>query len=201
MLLIALTGNIASGKSEVARIFADLGATVIDADDLAREAVRPGSPGLEAIASRWGTHVLNADGSLNRTALRSIIFASEADRHALNAIVHPEVKRLRDGLVAEASARGDAVVVSAIPLLFEVGLEKDFDRVILVDAPDDVRRSRLVHRRGLSTAEAQRMMDAQMPASAKRPHAHVVIENVGDLMALRRAVERVWKDLTTDAAS
>lgn len=200
LLLIALTGNIASGKSEVARIFADLGATVIDSDDLAREAVRPGSPGLEAIASRWGKRVLNADGSLNRKALRSIVFTSKADRQALNAIVHPEVKRLRNELVAEARARGDTVVVSAIPLLFEAGLEKEFDRIILVDAPDDVRRSRLVNRRGLSTAEAQRMMDAQMPASAKRARAHIVIENAGDLKALRRAVEHVWNDLMTDAA-
>lgn len=199
LLLVALTGNIASGKSEVARIFADLGATVIDADDLAREAVQPASPALHAIVSRWGRSVLNADGSLNRAALRSIIFSSETERLALNAIVHPEVKRLRDGLVAEARARGDPVVVSAIPLLFEVGLEKDFDKIILVDAPDDVRRSRLVHRRGLSTSEAQRMMDAQMPASAKRSRAHIVIENERDLKALRRAVEQVWKDLTNGA--
>ena len=200
MLLIALTGNIASGKSEVSRIFADLGATVIDADELARDAVRPGSPALDAIVSRWGKRVLNADGSLNRAALRATVFSSEDERQALNHIVHPEVKRLRDELVAEARARGDAVVVSAIPLLFEVGMEKDFDRVILVDAPDDVRRSRLVHRRGLSAAEAQRMMDAQMPASAKRSRAHIVIENEHDLKALRRAVERVWNDLTAEAA-
>jgi dephospho-CoA kinase len=200
VLLVALTGNIASGKSEVARIFADLGATVIDADDLARDAVVPGSRALEAIVSRWGTRVLNNDGSLNRAALRSIIFSSDADREALNAIVHPEVKRLRDGLVEEARVRGDAVVVSAIPLLYEVGLEGEYDRVILVDAPDDVRLSRLVHRRGLTPAEARRMMDAQMPASAKRSRAHVVIENENDLKALRRAVERVWKDLTAEAA-
>ena len=200
LLLVALTGNIASGKSEVGRIFADLGATVIDADELARDAVRPGSPALDAIVSRWGKRVLNADGSLNRAALRTTIFSSEAERQALNAIVHPEVKRLRDELVAEARARGDAVVVSAIPLLFEVGMEKEFDRVILVDAPDDVRLSRLVHRRGLSAAEARRMMDAQMPASAKRSRAHIVIENEHDLKALRRAVERVWNDLTAEAA-
>jgi dephospho-CoA kinase len=200
VLLVALTGNIASGKSEVARIFADLGATVIDADDLARDAVVPGSPALEAIAARWGKRVLNSDGSLNRAALRSIIFSSDTDREALNAIVHPEVKRLRDGFVDEARARGDAVVVSAIPLLYEVGLENEYDRVILVDAPDDVRLSRLVYRRGLTPAEARRMMNAQMPASAKRSRAHIVIENENDLMALRRAVERVWKDLTAEAA-
>ena len=200
MLLIALTGNIASGKSEVARIFADLGATVIDADELARDAVRPDSPALAAIVSRWGNRVLSPDGSLNRAALRSIVFSSDSERAALNAIVHPEVKRLRNQLVAEARGRGDTIVVSAIPLLFEVGMEKEFDRVILVDAPDDVRLSRLVHRRGLSTAEAQRMMAAQMPASAKRPRADIVIENHHDLKALRRAVERVWHDLSAEAS-
>ena len=200
LLLIALTGNIASGKSEVGRIFADLGATVIDADELSRHAVRPGSAALDAIVSRWGKRVLNTDGSLNRALLRSIVFASDADRQALNAIVHPEVKRLRDERVAEARARGDAVVVSAIPLLFEVGLEKDFDRVVLVDAPDDIRLARLVRRRDLSAADARRMMDAQMPASAKRSRAHIIIDNDRDLKALRRAVERVWNDLTAEAA-
>ena len=200
MLLIALTGNVASGKTEVARILADLGATVIDADELAREAVRPGSEALQAIVARWGDRILNPDGTLNRAALRTIVFANDQDRADLNAIVHPEVRRLRDELVEEAKARGDAVVVSAIPLLFETGMEREFDRVILVDAPDDVRLSRLVRRRGLSTNEARRIMAAQTPAAEKRARADLVIENDADLKALRRAVERVWKDLT-DAAN
>jgi dephospho-CoA kinase len=199
VLLIALTGNVASGKTEVARILADLGATVIDADELAREAVRPGSRALNAIAARWGDRILNPDGTLNRAALRAIVFANDQDRADLNAIVHPEVRRLRDGLVEEAKARGDAVVVSAIPLLFETGMEREFDRVILVDAPDDLRLSRLVRRRGLSTVEARRIMAAQMPAADKRARSDVVIENDADLKALRRAVERVWKDLTDSA--
>jgi dephospho-CoA kinase len=201
VLLIGLTGNIASGKSEVARIFADLGATVIDADELSRDAVQPGSPALGAIVARWGDRMLNADGTLNRAALRSIVFSSDEDRQALNEIVHPEVGRLRDLLISEARTRGDAVVVSAIPLLFEAGLEKEFDRIILVDAPDDVRLSRLVHRRGLSAAEARRMMNAQFPASEKRSRAHIIIENEHDLKALRRAVERVWHELTDQAAT
>lgn len=201
MLLIGLTGNIASGKSEVARIFADLGATVIDADELSRDAVQPGSLALGAIVARWGDQMLNADGTLNRSALRSIVFSNDEDRQALNEIVHPEVGRLRDLLIGEARTRGDAVVVSAIPLLFEAGLEKEFDRIILVDAPDDVRLSRLVHRRGLSAVEARRMMDAQIPAAEKRSRAHVIIENEHDLKALRRAVERVWHELTDQAAT
>ena len=196
MLLIGLTGNIASGKSEVARIFSDLGATVIDADELAREVVEPGTPALAAVVARWGDKVLNRDGTLNRAALRAVVFADPAEREALNAIIHPEVKRRRDQLVAEARARGDRVVVSAIPLLYETGLEADFDQVILVDAPDKVRLGRLVHHRGLSAAEAGRMMAAQMPASAKRAKANIVIDNDGDLKMLRRAVERAWHRLT-----
>jgi dephospho-CoA kinase len=199
VLLIGLTGNIGSGKTEVARIFADLGATVIDADELSREAVRPGSPALAAITARWGDQVLNADGTLNRAAMRGIAFSNDRDREALNAIVHPAVKHLRDQLVDEARRRGDPVVVAAIPLLFEAGLEREYDRVILVDAPDDVRLSRLVRRRGLGAEVARRMMAAQMPASLKRARADIVIENQSDLKALRRAVERVWQDLTAEA--
>ena len=199
MLLIGLTGNIASGKTEVARIFADLGATVIDADELAREAVKPGTTALAAIGTRWGERVLNADGSLNRAAMRAIAFSNEADRQALNAIVHPAVKQLRDQLVEEARRRGDRVVVAAIPLLYEAGLERDYDRVILVDAPDDLRLSRLVRRPGIGTADAERMMAAQMPAALKRARADVVIENQSDLEALRRSVHRVWRELTAQA--
>lgn len=199
MLLIGLTGNIASGKTEVARILADLGATVIDADELARDVVRPGTAALAAIVSRWGEGMLHPDGTLNRAALRAIVFSSEADRLELNRIVHPEVKRLRDQLVEEARARGDVAVVAAIPLLFEVGLEREYDRVILVDAPEDVRLSRLVRRRAISEAEARRMMAAQMPAASKRPRADIVIDNDADLKALRRSVERAWNELTETA--
>jgi len=199
VLLIGLTGNIASGKTEVARIFADLGATVIDADELAREAVSPGSPALAAIGAHWGERVLNPDGSLNRAAMRAVAFSNEADRKMLNAIVHPAVKQLRDQLVEEARHRGDPVVIAAIPLLYEAGLERDYDRVILVDAPDAIRLSRLVRRRGLGADIAKRMMAAQMPAAQKRARADVVIENESDLKALRRSVERVWRELTTQA--
>jgi dephospho-CoA kinase len=197
VLIVGLTGNIASGKSEVARIFSDLGATVIDADELARETVRPGTPALTAIIDRWGERVLNPDGTLNRAALRAIVFSSESDRQHLNAIVHPEVKRLRDTLIDEARGRGDQVVIAAIPLLFEAGLQGEFDRIILVDAPDE---TRLVHRRGLSPAEATRMMAAQLPAREKRSLSHVVIENDGDLKALRRAVETAWQDLLVQSS-
>jgi dephospho-CoA kinase len=199
LVLAALTGNIASGKTEVARILAGLGATVIDADELAREVVRPGTPALAAIVARWGKRILRTDGTLDRAALRSIVFVSPAERNALNSIVHPEIRKRRDHLVEEARARGEAVVIAAIPLLFETGLERDFDRVILVDAPDDVRLERLVRRRGIDAAEAKRMMAAQMPAAAKRARADIVIDNDSTLEALRPAVERAWAQLTGNA--
>jgi dephospho-CoA kinase len=199
VLLVALTGNIASGKTEVARIFAGLGATLIDADEVSREVVRPGTSALAAIVARWGKRVLRPDGTLDRAALRSIVFASPDEREALNAIVHPEVRKQRDRLVEEARARGDAVVIAAIPLLFETGLERDFDKVILVDAPDDVRLERLLQRRGIGAAEAKRMMAAQLPAASKRPRADIIIDNDSTLEALRPAVERAWEELTGNA--
>lgn len=195
VLLVGLTGNIASGKSEVARILAGLGATIIDADRLAREAVRPGTPGLAAIVDRWGPGILRADGSLDRAALRRIVFADPAEREALNRIVHPEVRRLRDREVAAARGRGDRVVVADVPLLFESGLEHDFDRLVLVDATEPTRLDRLVRRRGLGEEEARRMMAAQWPAEAKRDRADIVIRNEGTLAELRLAVEQAWRQL------
>ena len=201
VLLVALTGNIASGKSEVARIFADLGATVVDADELSREVVRPGTRALAAIVSRWGEKVLNPEGTLNRGMLRSIVFADPAERNALNDIVHPEVGRRRNELIADARARGDAVLIAAIPLLFEVGLEREFDRVILVDAPDDMRLGRLVQKRGIGAPEARRIMAAQIPAASKRRRSDIVIDNDSTLEDLRRSVERAWAELTSESVA
>lgn len=195
MIVAALTGNIASGKSEVAHILARLGATVIDADLLAREAVVSGTPALAAIVDRWGPRMVRKDGTLDRAALRHIVFSDAEEREALNAIMHPAVARLRDVRLAAARARGDRVVVVDIPLLFEAGLEGEFDRIILVDAPEWVRLERLVHRRGLDPDEARRMMEAQMPSAGKRLRADIVIDNDSTMEALRAAVERAWKDL------
>lgn len=197
MLLVALTGNIASGKSEVAHQLSRLGATVIDADQLAREAVVPGTPALAAIVERWGPRMLRPDGTLDRAALRHIVFADDVEREALNGIVHPAVAQLRDRRVSEARARGDRVVVAAIPLLFETGIEGGFDKVILVDAPERVRLDRLVRLRGLDPDEARRMIAAQVPAADKRARADIVIDNDGTIEALRAAVERAWRDLMT----
>lgn len=193
MLLVALTGNIASGKSTVASRLQDRGAWLIDADVLSREAVVPGSPALRAIRERWGEAVIAPDGSLDRGALRRIVFADAAEREALDGIVHPEVERLRNAEVARARAAGARVVVADIPLLFEKGLQDRFDLVVLVDAPDATRLERLVTLRGLSLGEASGMMRAQMPAAEKRALADIVIDNAGTLDDLFAAADRAWE--------
>jgi dephospho-CoA kinase len=198
MLLVALTGNIAAGKSTVARLLATRGATLIDADVLARDAVRTGSRGYDAIVERWGNSVLQPDGALDRGALRRRVFDRPEELHELNAIVHPEVERKRAGLVAEARARGDRVVVCDIPLLFENNLVDGFDRVILVDAPRPLRLERLVRDRGLRETEAMAMIAQQMPADLKRARADFVIDNDGTREELKRKVDDVWRALEED---
>lgn len=199
MLLVGLTGNIASGKSTVARLFTARGATLIDADVLAREAVRPGSPALAAITARWGVDVLAPDGTLDRAVLRGRVFDEGAELEALNAIVHPEVARLRDAALGVARTRGDRVVIYDVPLLFERDLTADVDVVVLVDAPREVRLERLVRDRGLSADEAMAMIAAQMPAELKRARSDYVIENVTDRAALAAQVDDVWRALEARA--
>lgn len=200
MLLVGLTGNIAAGKSTVAQHLTALGATLIDADLLAREAVRPRTPALDAIVSRWGHAVLTPDGHLDRPALRALVFEHPEELTALNGIVHPEVARLRDAALGEARARGDRVVVCDVPLLFERDLAGDYDVVVLVDAPRELRLERLVHDRGLHEPEAMAMIAAQMPAELKRARADVVIENAGPREALEARVAEVWRALEARAA-
>ena len=199
MRLIGLTGNIASGKSVVADLLAERGATIIDADLLAREAVMKGSPALDSIVEKWGPEVLDNEGNLDRAALRHKVFADQSDLDALNEIVHPEVRRLRNERVDAARARGDRVAVAVIPLLFERHLTEDFDTIILVDAPRSMRLERIVRDRGIEEAEAMKMIAAQMPADLKRARADYVIENAGSLEDLETEVERVWQNIVGDS--
>jgi dephospho-CoA kinase len=200
MLLIGLTGNIASGKSEVANMLVERGATVIDADVLAREAVRPDTQALRDIVKRWGKDVLKTDGSLDRTALRQIVFADQNELDALNRIVHPGVTRLRDREIALAKERGDPIVVCVIPLLFERNLVEEFDAIVLVDSPRPVRLERLVTTRGLEETDAMNMIAAQMPAELKRARADYCIDNSGSLEDLERDVDALWSSLQADEA-
>jgi dephospho-CoA kinase len=194
-LQVALTGNIASGKSAVAELLRAKGATIIDADVLARRAMDPGSPGFDAVIERFGASVLTPDGALDRARLRHRVFNNAAERDALNAIVHPIVAELRDLELQDARDRGDAVVISDIPLLFEVGLQHAFEAVILVDASDATRLDRLVRNRGLGENDARAMMAAQMPSSQKRPLATWVIDNDGSRDQLAEQVDAVWSSI------
>jgi dephospho-CoA kinase len=201
MQIIGLTGNIASGKSAVANMLAERGAAIIDADVLARDAVSKGSPALESIVAKWGSSVLDAEGNLDRAALRHIVFEDQPELDALNEIIHPEVARRRTAQIEEARSRGERVVVCVIPLLFERHLADEFDCIILVDAPRAVRLERIVRDRGLDEAEAMKMIASQMPADLKRARADFVIENAGSLEDLEKAVDRVWKSIVGDEVS
>jgi len=199
-LVVGLTGNIASGKSTVARLLAARGATIIDADALAREVVAPGQSALAAIAARW-PGVIAADGALDRPALRQLVFADPDARAALEAITHPAVGARRDAALAAAAAQGARIVVYDVPLLFEAGLQDSVDVVVLVDAPVTQRRDRLVRERGLTPAEADAMIAAQQPAEHKRPRAHHILDNDRTPAALTAQVETLWSALATRAAA
>ncbi len=194
MFRVGLTGNVASGKSSVAREWSRLGASVIDADALARRAVEPGSAGLERVREAFGDQVIR-DGQLDRAALRRLVFADEQARRRLEAIVHPEVGRLRAVEEARLAERGREIVIHDIPLLFEVGLSDEFDMIVLVDAPAEVRARRLARERGLTGEEIRAVMRSQMPASGKRGRADIIIPNEGSVEELGESARRVWREI------
>ena len=195
MLRVALTGNVAAGKSTVLALFARWGATTIDTDLLAREAVAPGTPALAAIYARFGADLARADGTLDRAELRRRTMGDDERRATLNGIVHPEVERLLDQRLATAASRGARIVVCDIPLLFEVRDPDEWDVVVLVDAPEETRRRRLVEQRGYPRAEADAVIAAQLPSPPKRDRADLVIDNDGSREALEAAARRAWDAL------
>jgi dephospho-CoA kinase len=208
LLNVALTGNIAAGKSTVAELFRGWGALLIDADQLVREVQAPGSPVLAAIAARFGDGIILPDGSLDRARLRSIVLADPPARRDLEALVHPAVHARRLERVAAARLRGDRIVVNDIPLLFEALDPGAFDVVVLVDAPEAVRLARLLERRGMTETEARRLMAAQQPSATKRawrggPHGEgpMIIDNDGPRSRLEEAARAVWEALEERAAT
>lgn len=201
MFSVGLTGNVASGKSEVAGRFAQWGATVIDADRLVRDAQAPGSEVLAAIVERFGPEVLTSSGDLDRRRLRAVILSDASARADLNAIVHPAVQARRAHLLQEARTRGDLVVVNDIPLLFEVLDPADFDCIVLVDAPSPVRLERLTRLRGLPVDAAERLMATQAPSESKRARSDIVLDNAGDLAHLDHEARRAWQVIRARAAA
>ncbi len=199
MLNVALTGNVASGKSTVAELFRAWGATLIDADRLVRDAQAPGGPVLRAIAARFGQDLIDPAGVLDRQTLRRRAMGDPEALADLNRIVHPDVLRRRAALEQEARHRGDRIVVSDIPLLFEAADPLEFDAVVLVDAPVAVRRSRLTAQRGLTPDDADKMLAAQAPAGPKRARSTFVIDNDGDRATLEARAREVWTQLVARA--
>lgn len=186
---VGLTGGIGSGKTAVAALLAERGAIIIDADALAREVVAPGTPGLSSIVEAFGPSVLQSDGSLDRGALASLVFADRAKLETLNGITHPLIASESARLID--SAPDGAVVVYDMPLLVENGLATGWDLVVVVDAPDEVRLRRL-EERGLEREDAHRRMAAQATRQERLAVADVVIDNGGTQDALREQVDRLW---------
>ena len=198
---VGLTGNIAAGKSAVASLWKDVGVPVVSADDLARHVVEPGSPGLSAVVEVFGEDILEADGSLNRGALSSVVFQDEEARHRLEAVVHPRVRVLRDRWMRERMAGHEVICVSEIPLLFEVGLENEFDATVVVDASEKIRLARLRDERGLSPEQAQAIMETQMDPGLKRERATHLLVNEGDIQALEDQALEVLAHLRRGAVA
>jgi dephospho-CoA kinase len=197
MLRVGLTGGIGSGKSEVSRLLAELGAVVVDADAIAREVVEPGTPGLAAVTDAFGAEVLRPDGRLDRDRLATIVFNDPASLQRLNAIVHPLVGERMTAIAADAPA--DAVVVYDIPLLVENSLASSYDVVVVVDAPTDVQVARLVGGRGMTEEDARARIAAQATREQRRTVADVVIDNSGTLADLEQQVNALWSDLAARA--
>jgi len=194
---VGLTGGVASGKSTVSAILAELGAVVIDADLIAREVVARGTPGLDAVVAEFGPELLTAEGDLDRPAMGALVFGDADARKRLEAIIHPLVHARSAGLEAEA---GDhAVVVHDIPLLAEVGRAGSFDEVIVVDAPADLQVSRMVDERGWTREDAESRIAAQATREDRLAIATHVIDNTGTLEDLRARVQEIYAVLAARA--
>ena len=191
MKLIGLTGGVGSGKSTVARMFAGLGATVVDADEATHAVYAPGTDGFDAIVEAFGPQYVR-DGQIDRKRLGDLVFQDEAARLRLNEIVHPRVREWMAARTAEAVERGAEVVIQDVALLFENGLQDLFSSTVLVYARPQTQIERLVGQRGVSPDRARSMLAAQMPIDKKRALATFVIDNDGNLEATRRQVEEVW---------
>lgn len=206
-VIFGITGGIATGKSTVSAMLRKRGAVIVDADLLAREVVKPGSEGLEAIRRKFGDAYLHPDGTLNREKLAALVFSDEKAREQLNAITHPLIRQKMDEQVRSAlQADPLAVVVMDVPLLIESMVKENLrrvDKVILVYVPEPVQLKRLMRRNGLSREEAESRIRSQMPIEEKRAYADFLIDNSGTLAETEEQVERLMdklRKLVRDAA-
>jgi dephospho-CoA kinase len=198
MKLIAVSGGIASGKSTIARRLAELGAHHIDADQLARQAVEPGSDGLSMIREKFGEGVVAADGSLNRAQLGQVVFGDAAALESLNAIVHPEVRRLAAAELAQIAASDpEAIVVYDVPLLVEAGVEMPWDLVVIAEAPAAERIRRMVELRGMTAHEAHKRLANQTDDEKRRAIADLVIDTGGSIEQTIAQTEDLWRVIST----
>jgi dephospho-CoA kinase len=195
-LLVGLTGGIASGKSLVCRIFRELGAHIVDADQLSREVVRPFSPAWKGIVETFGTDILGEDNEIDRTALAEIIFSDEKKRRLLEAIVHPRIADETASRVAELEKKHPrGIIIVDAALMIEVEQHENFERLIVVFVDEETQARRLMERDLLGKADAYRRIEAQMPLTQKIEFADYVIDNNGSPEHTRKEVERVYGEL------
>jgi dephospho-CoA kinase len=195
MLKIAITGGAGTGKSTVARMFKELGAEVLDADQAARDAVAVGAPAWVELRRLYGPEYFNENGQLNRSRLSQLVFADSEERRRLDGLIHPRVEAALKARVADLASRGARLVLVEVPLLFETGRESSFDRVIVVAAPEALQIRRLRGRDRRGEAEIRGILAAQWPVADKVARAHYVVDNGGSRRSTERQVKNIWADL------
>ena len=201
LLRVALTGGIATGKSYVRARLASHGLPTLDADTLARDAVAPGTTGLAAVAARFGPAILLPSGGLDRRAIGAIVFGDPQARMDLEAIIHPRVREATDAWLDRLADGGESVGIVDVPLLYETGRDRDFDRVIVTSCPRSQQVARVVERDGLTAAQAEARIDAQLPTDDKVRRADFVIDTGGTYGDTNRQVDRVIEKLLELAAA
>ena len=200
MLLVGLTGGIASGKTLVTDYFKSFGALIIDADLLAREVVVPGSPGLETLSAHFGPTILADDGTLDRAALRHIVFADPAELDFLDQTLHPLIRQSSDERIADAGKEGHAYVIYAVPLLLETRQQNRFDRIVVIDVPESVQLQRLLARDGSTETEARAILAAQTDREHRLAIADDIIDNAGTKAETRAQVSQLHRQYSNSRA-
>ncbi len=195
MIVVGLTGGIASGKSTVSQIFKENGIPVICADELARNAVKPGSPALAEIRKVFGDYLISHDGQLDRVAMAKLVFNNESKRKLLESIIHPHVAAEKERLLSQFENQGAEIVVVDVPLLYEAGWDKQFDLVIVVYVSPPVQEQRIIERDHASRNDARARINAQMPIDQKRLLADRIVDNSGSIEETRRQVENIINEL------